>query len=264
MSELLLPPIEQSADDVQMAQRPEIVLVEELTERQQSASFWVGKVASKGEILDEEHFEALSKFRAEVYVHELEFLPEEVLDDSGRELDEDDGRSINFAVVEKANEKVVGSGRIIMKDTETPVLPIEHYFPELFEENPIKIGSAEISRFIAKHEDKLTQHKISLSVIRAMTYGLLNNGVEEAYCIIEKPLVDMLSYIGIPMEVLAEPKDVPEYGGTLYPIKIAANEILSSVKTDKSGKLGLGPFFTAEAENQGLGNYPDSFMSERE
>lgn len=229
----------------------------------QADSYWIGKVSEKDQVYDEGYFDNLSKFRANVYVDELKFLTKDALDDEGREIDLDDRRSVNFAVIDKTKERIVGSGRLIHKETETPVLPIEHYFPELFENTPISIGSVEISRFIARHDDEMTQHKIALSIIRAMTFYSLENKVEEAYCIIEKPLLEMLKFIGIPLELLAEkPKDIVEYGGVLYPVRIRVNEVLGSVKNDKSGRLGLDTFFSSEAYRGGLGYYPDSFVTE--
>ncbi len=230
------------------------------------ANFWLGRVASLGEVEMPEYYDTLLRFRGNVYVHELGFLDETHIDDVGRESDNYDERSIHFAVIENATEdrdfaRMVGSLRLITKVNEEDIYPIEGYFPEVFE-RPIDTNTAEVSRFIARYPEDpdFTQHMISLSLIRAATLYAVAEGVESYYCVIEKPLMRLLGKIGIPLEVIGEPKDVEEQGGFLYPVKIYSQQIMDSVSTDKTGNLMLHNFFEQESLNRGEGFYDSSFI----
>lgn len=249
------------------------------------AKFWIGRVATMG-IADgncEEYYDGLLEFRANVYIHELEFISIEdesgnpilnmngtpVLDEFGRETDDDDERSINFASIEHINidtaeegARVVGSGRLIVKQGASRELPIEHYFPELFIDNPLPDHVVEISRFIARHSDTeaFTQHKIALGIIRAMVHYAVNNDIEDSYCMIEKPLVKLLNFIGLPLTVIGEPKDVPEYNGILYPVKIEPYKIIDSLEKDKSGTIHLKEFFANTDGHTGDAAYFDETL----
>lgn len=242
------------------------VSVEQFAEHPEAA-FWIGKTAVGGLVVNDEFFAGLAQFRANVYVHKLGFLPEDTLDEQGRELDADDYRSLNVAVVEQFDTdegkaaRIVGSGRLIRKDTEENVLPVEHYFPEIFTDGAIPVGDVEVSRFISQHPDRMTQHKVALAIIRAMTFNALEQKAE-TYCLIEKPLVGLLQFIGIPLELLAEAKDVPEYGGVLYPVRIKPQDVLDSVTSDKSGAIGLQEFFNRESNSLGEGFYPETLVGE--
>lgn len=236
----------------------------EIFENHQDAIFWIGRVATGREVNMPNYYDGLSRLRAKVYVDEMHFLTKEHLDTFGRESDVDDARSVHIAVIENTSDeenksaRVVGSGRLILKNNYEDTLPIESYFPEIFKDKPIESGSVEVSRFIARHEDRKTQHTIALALIRTMTHISVGADVKADYCIIEKPLYDLLSNIGIPVEQLGESKDITEYGGTLYPVKINPYEILDSLKEDVIGNVVLKRFFKEESSNLGEGYYPKS------
>ncbi len=237
----------------------------EIFENHQNAVFWIGKVALGTEVILPDYYDSLLKFRGKWYVNELHYLTEDQIDTFGRESDLDDKRSVHFAVVENdqidnnTQARVIGSGRVISKTSWDEPLPVEQYFPEIFNKRPLEPGSVEVSRFIARHEDRQTQHIVALALIRAMTHYSVESKVRADYCIIEEPLLNLLTSIGIPVEKLAEPKDIPEYGGQLYPVRINPYEILDSVKHDMSGTIALKRFFKEEVPNQGIGFYPKSF-----
>ena len=168
----------------------------------------------------------------------------------------------------KENDKkarIVGYGRLILKKEVGEYLPIEKQFPEIFTTREAKPGSVEVSRFISRHEDGLTQHIIGLSVIRAMTHFSVKRNIDSAYFEIEKHLFDLLNYIGLPMSQLGQPKDVEEPGGrrTLYPIGINPFLIMEAVKTDAHNNMMLREFFKKESKNEGVGYYPKELVGGR-
>lgn len=228
--------------------------------------YWVGRIEETQS--EELLLEAIGKFRANVYVKEMQFLSNDVIDGNGLEFDEDDKRSTQFAVIEnitKENDKlarIVGYGRLILKKEANDYLPIEKQFPELFIAEEAKSGSVEVSRFISRHEDSSTQHIIGLSVIRAMTHYCVKRNIDSAYFEIERPLSHLLNYIGLPMSQLGRPKDVIEPGGkrSLYPVGINPFLIIESVKTDAHNNVLLKKFFEQESENDGIGYYPPELV----
>lgn len=243
---------------------PTVSVSPEIFARHPDAVFWIGKVACGA---NQEGFsgycDALGRFRANVYVHEKEYLTTDVLDPLGREFDEYDERSVQFIAVENEHEnnptaRIVGSIRMITKDKPDDKYPIEKYFPELFVDNPIGVNSAEVSRFIASYpEDKhFMQHIVALSLMRAAILHAVREQVDDQYGIIEKPLFRILARIGIPMEQLGAPKEIPEQGGTLYPIRTRTQEIIDSITTDRTSKIMLRDFFLQELGNGGEGYYP--------
>ena len=226
------------------------------------SAFWVGKVAMGSTVIKPVYYDGLSRLRAKVYVDEMHFLTTEHLDTFGRESDQDDARSAHFAVIENGSidnhetARVVGSARMILKETQDKPLPIEIYFPEVFENNPLDNGSLEISRFIARHEDRQMQHTIALALMRTMAHYSEGLNAESAYCIIEDPLLKLLMSVGIPTEVLGDSKDIEEYGGVLYPVKI--NSFIDSIRRDKVANIALKRFFKEDTPIQGVGFYPKS------
>lgn len=226
-------------------------------------NYWVGKVAVNGIALYPEYYDATAVFRGNIYT-DLGFIPSEQLDEFGRDLDGDDVRSVQFSVLERAQDvgaaRVIGSGRVIIKSEESEPLPIETHFPDVFADNPIPVNNVEISRFIAKHESASKQHRVALSLIRVMALYGINNSYDTNFCMIEAPLMRHLTSIGLPTEQLGESKNIDELGGELFPVGIKSSEILESVKTDLSGKLLLKKFFENELASGGEGHYDSSFM----
>jgi len=231
--------------------------------------YWIGSIGASRSESEALLFEAVGRLRAAVYVNEMQFLASDVVDSNGLEFDEDDQRSVHFVVVENvSNEsdalaRLVGYGRLIIKRSSGEKLPIEKLFSGLFKTKDAGPGSVEVSRFISRHGDKLTQHTIGLSVIRAMSYFCVRKNIDSAYFQIEKPLFHLLRHIGLPMSQLDECRDVIEPGGkrTLYPISVNPFHVVGSVKTDAHNNLLLRDFFEKESGNDGIGYYPADLVS---
>jgi N-acyl-L-homoserine lactone synthetase len=233
------------------------------------AVFWIGKVARMGKIEHPEIYDALLRFRGEVYVKELNFLDSKFLDNQGREIDKYDRRSISFAVVErvKKNEaRIVGSIRLITKtnqDDPAEAYPIEQYFSELFD-SPVGVSSAEISRFIVRYPElNRFQRMLSLSLIRAITLYAFAEKINGYYCLIEKPLCKLLCKMGIPLQPIGEPKYIEEQNGTLYPAIINAEAMIDALKADSAANCTLRTFFESDLENHGEGFYDASLIGGR-
>ncbi len=228
----------------------------------EEATYWIGEVASLGQLTLPEYYDALTRFRAETYLH-LGFIATEAVDSQGRDIDIDEARSSNFAVVKQHRSdatassyaSLVGSGRLIHKGITGAPLPIEQFFPEVFAKAPISENSVEVSRFISKEQVNINRHLISLSIIRALAFSSADAGVDNGYCIIEKPLYRLLDMIGIPLKIMGEPKDIPSLGGILYPVEINPYRVLESAKTDKYKIIDLKKFF--DDKGRGVGFYKD-------
>jgi N-acyl-L-homoserine lactone synthetase len=199
----------------------------------------------------------------------MEYLSSDHLDHEGRETDEFDKRSDHFAVVENVSAtrglaRIVGSIRLIRKTSENDIFPIEEYFPKIFSDL-LPVNTSEVSRFIARYPEdpNYQQHLVSLSLIRAATLHGINEEIENYYCVVEKPLLKLLEKIGIPLEVIGDSKEIPEQGGTLWPIKIRGKEVLESVERDDNGGISLKEFFVNEKSNNGLGYFDESLMGGR-
>ncbi len=223
----------------------------------EDAMYYIAKVNECGNIISEEYFDALTKFRADTYLH-LGFIATSDVDEKGRDIDIDESRSTSFIVIKKNNNtldgpSVVGSGRLIYKGSPDRPLPIEQYFPECFEDGPLSNNTVEVSRFISRDPAEINRHMVSLAIIRSLLFEAFEHNIDDSYCIIEKPLLKLLNNIGIPTEVIDEPKDIPNQGGTLYPIEINPYRVLESVKSDKYKIINLKSFF--DDKNRGVGYY---------
>ena len=89
-----------------------------------------------------------------------------------------------------------------------------------------------------------------------MAFASSDMGVSTDYCIIEKPLLDMLNFVGIPVVELGEPKDVPEQNGVLYPVVINPHTILEQASDPAFETLNM--YFANERPFNGQGFYPES------
>jgi len=232
---------------------------------QPDAAYWAGIVADGGVVTHPDLYAAAKRLRAVVYVEEMGFLDAEHVDSAGQEADAFDEQSFHIVVVQAATEtrpvRVVGTMRVIVKADAASQLPIEQDFADAFAA-PAVAPSAEISRFIARHEDQGTQHLVAVSLIRAATYQILGRGIDTAYFEIERPLLQLLRLIGIPMEQIGEPHLVQEPGGlrTLYPLRVPVAELPSAVTNDGSGRFSLRDFFQSQEDAGGLGFFDALLM----
>lgn len=227
--------------------------------------YWVSRISGAENIDRDKIFEASARLRGNVYLN-LHYVSPEQVDEKGREIDRDDLRSIHFSVLERAENgsgersRVIGTSRLILKDSEHNKLPIEKYFPELFESSPAALGTVEVSRLISQHENPRIQHLTAMALIRAMTHFSIDRNIGADYCMVEEGLLRFLNSQAIPTEILGQPKEVEEQGGVLYPVKIEPAKVLINVTSSELGKTALKQFFLNGIANLGEDYYEEGFL----
>lgn len=223
------------------------------------AAFWVGLVANKGTIQMPDEYAAVLKLRANVYIDELQYLPEEARGPHGQEVDDDDIRSVQFAILEKngfIEPRAVGTGRLIIKRDKDDKLPVERLYPEVFANRPAEVGAVEGSRLIARHPDQFRQNLLGLASIRALDFWALENGVPYIYGMAEKPLLRYLSLNGFPYEQLSDFKEVEDYGDTLNAaIRFEPRKVAEIDQLENSRRRVFKEFFEEAADSYGLGYF---------
>lgn len=151
----------------------------------------------------------------------------------GLDYNEDEYRSVHFGVLENktSSARMVACMRGIIKVDEKP-LPIEHYFSEIFEDQPAALNAAELSRYICRHPDKSVQNFLKFPLLTAaIKYGLRKD-VGPAYAIVEEFLAKQLKDLGVPLKELAPPKFIEEYNSVNLPIVINPRELLGGFGFD--------------------------------
>lgn len=157
-----------------------------------------------------QHFE----LRRRVYVDQTGQLDPADLSDDGTDRDDDDARSVTFAVLENAPEgvRIVGVARTIIKgaDGVDRPLPVEEFCPELFAEHPLALGSVEVSRVIARHERVAMQELVQWHLFALMSAYFSSHEVGRTFAVIEpwleRHLAGMLS-----ISRIGEPRYIEHY-----------------------------------------------------
>jgi len=187
------------------------------------ASFAVGIIAVGADIVPgaEEIYRGYGILRAKVYAEQTRMIDPTLVHEDGTETDDDDKRSIHFAVVENIGlptdeqriQRVVGSLRLILKDKENPApLPIEEFYPDVFADSPAELPSTEASRFICRHEDPRIQKWLKWPLFEGAVSYILAHGLERTFGVVEEPVEASLKKSGLVVTRIAEPRYVEEYG----------------------------------------------------
>jgi hypothetical protein len=197
-----------------------------------------------------QHFE----FRRLVYVEQTGQLDPSDLSDDGLDRDEDDSRSVTFAIFENAPEgvRIVGVARAIIKGAvgvDRP-LPVEDFCPELFAEHPLPAGSAEVSRVIARHERVAMQELIQWHLFAIISSYFTTHGLGRAFAIIEpwleRHLAGMLSIWSI-----GEPRYIEHYLD--YNLPVEFDQPGSAARITERNATILGQLAAADGELQYFG-----------
>lgn len=228
--------------------------------RDRNAPFYVGILATPQAVLDQNGWNAARMLRAQVFIDEMNFLPESFRKEDGGEDDADDLRSIQFGVYE--NQKVdgqarlTGTSRLILKRDEGDLLPVEQIYPEVFDLKPAELGSVETSRVIARHEDKKTTRKcISLALIRAMAAWSMKEDQKPVYAVIDTSVRKMYDRMDFPYTLMSDLKYVPEYQSENWAVKIDPKEVVEQTKPSGHADSLMQIFFANVNTSQGLGYY---------
>jgi N-acyl-L-homoserine lactone synthetase len=156
----------------------------------------------------------------------------------------------------------VGTARLIQKSEEEDKLPVETLFPEAFTESAATTGSVEASRFIARHADKMTQHTISLSLMRTMAAQAHAQGADYIYAVIEGHLARLFTNVGMPFEQIAEAKAIAEYDNTMnMAVRFDPKEIFKVVEKDIKKEKIISTFFEDALVSLGVGYYDETLIS---
>ena len=157
-----------------------------------------------------QHFE----FRRRVYVEQTGQLDPSDLSDDGTDRDADDARSVTFAVLENAPEgvRIVGVARTIIKgaDGVDRPLPVEEFCPELFAEDPLDLGSVEVSRVIARHERVAMQELVQWHLFALMSSYFSSHDVGRTFAVIEPWLERHLAGV-LAISRIGEPRYIEHY-----------------------------------------------------
>lgn len=156
--------------------------------------------------------------RAEVYLETDQLVPQELTDDL--DVDADDDRSLHVGAWFGA--ALVGTIRVIMPRSGRP-LPVEDQpfnYPTL-----IGRPAAEISRMVVAAEHRRTG--TAQALWREAYHLCVENGVVDAFAVVEKPFMRMLLSSGLPFRQLGEPEYV--YHAPNYPIVCDIPMVMTSL-----------------------------------
>ncbi|GAA2249633.1 hypothetical protein N1031_19715 [Herbiconiux moechotypicola] len=214
----------------------------------------VNGVARPGfEAVYREHFE----FRRRVYVEQTGQLDPADLSDDGLDRDDDDSRSVTFAVLENAPEgvRIVGVARTIIKgaDGEDRPLPVEDFCPELFAEHPLAPGSVEVSRMISRHERVAMQELVQWHLFALMSSYFSSHDVGRTFAIIEPWLERHLAGV-LAIDRIGEPRYIEHYLDYNLPVEFDLAGSAARI-TERNATI-LGQLAAADGELEYFGRIP--------
>jgi len=158
---------------------------------------------------------AARQLRASVYIDERGFLPASAREADGGERDADDARSLHFlALSENAqgDTDVVGTMRLIHKQSGADLLPIESFFPEHFENNPVPENGFEVSRLVVESRQNRVANKLaSFSLIYAGLTHALNESWSPCFAVLESPLERRLQNMGVKTDRVTATQWIEQY-----------------------------------------------------
>lgn len=205
--------------------------------------FAIGEVAINNVIINgySNEFFGAAKLRANIYL-DKGFVRSDELDDKGTELDQNDSRSTHFVMLERtavaSMARVVGNMRLVVKSQENPgPLPVEGYYPELFQENPISIGGVEVSRLIAGHEDPDVQNSLKWPLFIAGQKYIEHNKLGPVYGLISPALTRLLRSQHIPVSAITSEKYIEEINATKQPILVNMSVLKKVI--ERAGDQGI-------------------------
>ncbi len=213
----------------------------------EQARFAVGQVAEGDNSFYTEEDLAYHRLRANVYVHQTRMISEEYIAPNGGEYDEEDARSAHMVVLENCGDeqRLVGSMRLILRGRGGQ-LPIEKFFPDIFDHDPAGVTSCEVSRYITRHEEESVQREISWALFQRTMATAINHQLGPMYAVVDPALSRIMRLKRVPIKELAPPARVEEYNSTSLPVAI---------------DLGL---FAERLENRAPGTLFDMMAHERE
>ena len=197
----------------------------------------IGSIVTVGR--DEEFYGSL-KLRSNVYL-DAGFVSPDDLDARGTEFDADDERAVHFAALERTTNpklaRVVANMRLVVKGSGEVPLPLERYYPEVFENEQARPQSTEVSRLISRHEDVTVQNALTWSMFVAGLRHVERNNLGPVYGLMEPRLARSLSSQGVPLTTLADERYIPAINATKRPVEISATGLGKVIK--QRGDFGI-------------------------
>lgn len=168
----------------------------------------------------EAEYAAHFRLRKKVYVDQTGQLAASELQDDGTDRDDDDARSVTFAVFENHADgvRVVGVSRLILRGSEHP-LPVEDFCPDAFTPGELTVKSVEVSRVIARHERAALQDLVQWHLFAVMLAYVANHELGRTFAIIE-PWLERVLNGSIAIERIGEVRFVEHYLDFNLPIEI--------------------------------------------
>ena len=162
------------------------------------------------------HFE----LRRKHYVDQTGQLAESELQDDGTDRDDDDARSVTFAVFEnhESGVRVLGVARLIVRGGTSP-LPVEDFCPDSFASGELTGRSVEVSRVIARHETAALQNLVQSHLFALMLAHLDGHKFDRTFAILEPWLERLVKGILV-IERIGEVQYVEHYLDYNLPIEI--------------------------------------------
>lgn len=226
----------------------------------QNAVYWIGKVATPGYVTRPDEYLAQRQLRANVYIDECNFLPSSARQTDGGETDANDVHATQYVVIEKRDQQVRAVGALRMIHKQYGDLPAEELFAnELHQALPQQ--SLEASRFIARHNEKMSQALISIGLVRvAILQAQQEQG--DIYAVVEEPLARRFSQIGLEYDELCPSKPIAEYNNTNNMLlRFRPEKIMAAVKRDYRYDRMITPYLDIVRHNSGLGYYDKTMRS---
>ncbi len=200
---------------------------------------------------------AYHKFRADVYIDQLGILDDGARTMDGVELDEDDERAQHFIVVENklGSAALIACMRLITKEEEAGLLPVESVFSDIHRDAPAEVGSVEVSRFITRHDNSSERAEARTMMLASALAYVDHHNLGPAYAIIEPELERHLLAIGVPLERLSEYRWLNEYGSDNASVRIDTLEM-----TRRFGGEAVGRSLLLEEEWKFWGSHGVDLM----
>jgi N-acyl amino acid synthase of PEP-CTERM/exosortase system len=201
--------------------------------------------AETNELLDQVY-----KLRYQVYCCENNFEAADAFMDR-REIDEYDCRSVHSLLMDRSNNSVAGTVRIILPDVKKldNCLPIQQFCShKLILDRKIPLSTtAEVSRFAVsktfrnsspENNDHATYPVdrqalapyITLGLIRGLIQMSLEHGITDWFAVMEPSLLRLLARFGIYFKPIGS---LIDYHGMRQPSHIRLNDLLNDVYHDK-------------------------------
>jgi len=216
--------------------------------------FVVGRVHKE----DKDLWLKMGKLRAEVYVHERNFLSPDVLDENGAEYDEYDENADHFVATSDEGD-VIGTIRVVHRGQDNK-LPCEKMFGTSFPlGDPVEVSRVMVSSNVPKKFKSL----VSISLLRA-AIKVAPEKEEKAYAIVEEPMYKYLNnIIGIKCQTIMGPHFIKEYNSENSLIVLHPHDMTSQIHNRDKQLQGkrlpgivpekLAPFFEENASRACLG-----------